>query len=51
MKRSYGEPISMDVYEDDFLGEDEARRRLAAKRLTRRIEVAFRQMTVNAPDW
>ncbi len=41
----------MDEYEHDFLGDDEGRRRLAVKRLTRRIELEFRQMTVNAPDW
>ncbi len=47
----YGLPISMDAYDDDFLGDDDGRRRLAVKRLTRRIELEFRQMTVNAPDW
>ncbi|CAD6575431.1 MAG: hypothetical protein TREMPRED_001419 [Tremellales sp. Tagirdzhanova-0007] len=47
----YGLPISMDDYDEDFMAFDESRRRLAVKRLTRRIELDFRQMTVNAPDW
>ena len=41
----------MDDYDEDFMAFDESRRRLAVKRLTRRIELDFRQMTVNAPDW
>ncbi|ORY33433.1 hypothetical protein BCR39DRAFT_520025 [Naematelia encephala] len=48
---TYGKAISMDNYVDEFLSEEEGKRKLAVKRLTRATEVALRQMTVNGPDW
>ena len=51
MGNRFGLPISMNDYDEDFLASDESRRRVAVKRLTRKIELDFRQMTVNAPDW
>jgi glycerol-3-phosphate O-acyltransferase/dihydroxyacetone phosphate acyltransferase len=41
----------MDDYKEDFLQDDEGKRKLAVKRLTRKIGTDVRQMTVNAPDW
>ena len=41
----------MDDYEEEFLADSEGKRRLCVKRLTRAVEVEFRRMTVNAPDW
>lgn len=48
---SYGAPIDMSVYKDDFLSEEEGKAKLAVKRLTRKIELEVKQMTVNSPDW
>lgn len=48
---SYGEAITMDEYEADFLSEKEGESKLAVKRLTRQIELEMRKATVNAPDW
>jgi glycerol-3-phosphate O-acyltransferase/dihydroxyacetone phosphate acyltransferase len=48
---SYGKAIRMEDYEADFLVEDEGARKLAVKRLTRKIDLDLRQMTVNGPDW
>ena len=41
----------MDAYHDDFISGDEATRKLAVKRLTRKIDLESRMMTVNSPDW
>jgi hypothetical protein len=41
----------MDDYAKDFLSGDDAAKKLAVKRLTRKIGTEMRQMTVNAPDW
>jgi len=50
-RNSYGKPIHMIDYDEDFLSGDDVRRRLAVKRLTRKIDLDMRRMTVNAPDW
>ncbi|WWD19707.1 hypothetical protein CI109_104171 [Kwoniella shandongensis] len=47
----YGEPIYMEDYESEFMSPDDGAGKLAVKRLTRKIDTEFRQMTVNAPDW
>lgn len=51
LRYRYGKAIEMAQYDDDFLSGDEAKKRLAVKRLTRQMELEIRQMTVNAPDW
>lgn len=48
---TYAPAISMDEYRDDFLSGDEAQRKAAVKRLTKRMELELHKMTVNAPDW
>ncbi|WWC64493.1 uncharacterized protein I303_107103 [Kwoniella dejecticola CBS 10117] len=47
----YGQAISMEQFEDQFLSEQEGESKLAVKRLTWMIDVQLKQMTVNAPDW
>ncbi|WWC91816.1 uncharacterized protein L201_006763 [Kwoniella dendrophila CBS 6074] len=47
----YGEPITMDSYESQFLSEKEGDSRLAVKRMTWTIDTELKKMTVNAPDW
>ncbi|WRT70150.1 uncharacterized protein IL334_007144 [Kwoniella shivajii] len=47
----YGEPISMESFESQFLSEKEGEARLAVKRLTWTIDVELKKRTVNAPDW
>ncbi|WVR07618.1 hypothetical protein IAU60_004660 [Kwoniella sp. DSM 27419] len=47
----YGEPIRMEDYEAQFLSQEEGESKLAVKRLTRKMEVDIKKMTVNAPDW
>ncbi|WVQ66895.1 uncharacterized protein L199_005086 [Kwoniella botswanensis] len=47
----YGEPISMDQFEAQFLSEQEGESKLAVKRLTWMIDIELKKMTVNAPDW
>ncbi|KAK8853284.1 hypothetical protein IAR55_003988 [Kwoniella newhampshirensis] len=47
----YGAPIYMEDYEADFMNEDDGAGKLAVKRLTSKIGLEFRKMTVNAPDW
>ena len=49
--RRYGKAITMDDYREDFMRDDEAQRKEAVKRLTRKIGAEVRQMTVNSPDW
>ncbi|RUO95604.1 hypothetical protein BC936DRAFT_143634 [Jimgerdemannia flammicorona] len=44
---SYGEPISIEAYVDDFLKDE----KVTAKRLTADIEKAIQKLSVNAPDW
>ncbi len=41
----------MEAYDEDFTSGDDGRKRLAVKRLTRKIELEFRRTTVNASDW
>ena len=48
---SYGQAITMDDYEHDFLTGDEKTRKLAVKRLTRKIDLEMKMSSVNAPDW
>lgn len=48
---SYGAPIDMSAYKDDFLSEEDGKAKLAVKRLTRKIELEVKQMTVNSSDW
>ncbi|VDB99602.1 unnamed protein product [Peniophora sp. CBMAI 1063] len=47
----YGDPISMDPYMEQFLSPEEGQARLAAKRLTQKIEAELVEKTLNAPDW
>jgi glycerol-3-phosphate O-acyltransferase/dihydroxyacetone phosphate acyltransferase len=47
----YGEPISIDEFESQFLSQEEGASRLAVKRLTKRLELEMMRLTVNAPDW
>jgi hypothetical protein len=48
---SYGKPITMDAYQEEFLSEVEGANKHAVKRLTRAIEVELLKTSVNAPDW
>lgn len=48
---SYGEPISMEGYEEDFLSKEEGSSRSAVKRMTRKLELEMMKLTINAPDW
>jgi glycerol-3-phosphate O-acyltransferase/dihydroxyacetone phosphate acyltransferase len=48
---SYGKPITMDDYEKEFLSEEEGANKLAVKRLTKKIGLEIRKMTVNSPNW
>jgi hypothetical protein len=41
----------MDDYQEDFVNGDDAVRKTAVKRLTRKIATEVQEMTVNAPDW
>ncbi|RUS30844.1 hypothetical protein BC938DRAFT_478888, partial [Jimgerdemannia flammicorona] len=43
---TYGEPISIEAYVDDFLKDE----KVTAKRLTADIEKAIQKLSVNAPD-
>lgn len=47
----FGEPISMDEYEQQFLSSDPQLVRAAVKGLTHRIEGELIRFTINAPDW
>lgn len=47
----FGRPITMDDYRDEFFSVADGSRRSAVKRLTRTIEMALVEMTINAPDW
>jgi len=47
----FGETISMDEYQEQFLSGLEGAPRAAAKRLTRAIERELVEATINAPDW
>ncbi|ORX40536.1 hypothetical protein BD324DRAFT_6506 [Kockovaella imperatae] len=47
----YGQAIPMDEYEQDFLNGDEKERKLAVKRLTRKVDTEMKMMSVNAADW
>lgn len=47
----FGEPISMDEYEQHFLSSDPQLVRAAVKGLTHRIESELIRFTINAPDW
>ncbi|KAF8632302.1 hypothetical protein AX17_004882 [Amanita inopinata Kibby_2008] len=47
----FGRPISMDTYKDEFFSGLEGSRRAAVKRLTRAIENALVETSINAPDW
>ncbi|KAG2122825.1 hypothetical protein BD769DRAFT_957506 [Suillus cothurnatus] len=48
---TFGEPISMDEYKEQFFSDLEGAPRAAAKRLTRAIERELVEATINAPDW
>jgi glycerol-3-phosphate O-acyltransferase / dihydroxyacetone phosphate acyltransferase len=41
----------MDAYKEQFSCGEEGASRAAAKRLTRAIETALLEATINAPDW
>ncbi|KAJ6594540.1 hypothetical protein B0H19DRAFT_1095921 [Mycena capillaripes] len=47
----FGRPITMDSYIDQFSSEAEGAPRTAVKRLSRAIESALVESTVNGPDW
>jgi glycerol-3-phosphate O-acyltransferase/dihydroxyacetone phosphate acyltransferase len=51
LERRFGQPIAMDDYQDEFFSAADGSRRSAVKRLTRTIETALVEMTINAPDW
>lgn len=51
LERRFGRPITMDDYRDEFFSAADGSRRSAVKRLTRSIETALVEMTINAPDW
>lgn len=48
---TFGEPVSMDEYKEQFFSDLEGAPRAAAKRLTRTIERELVEATINAPDW
>ena len=48
---SYGKPITMDAYEEEFMSDAEGANKHAVKRLTRTLEVELLKASVNAPDW
>jgi len=48
---SYGKPITMDAYKQEFMSEVEGANKHAVKRLTRTLEVELLKNSVNAPDW
>lgn len=41
----------MEEYKDQFLSKEEGAPRAAVKRLSRKIEEALIEATINAPDW
>ncbi|KAK4688147.1 hypothetical protein P7C73_g1970, partial [Tremellales sp. Uapishka_1] len=47
----YGEPITMDDYQEEFMSEADGADKSAVKRLTRRVDFEIRKFTVNSPDW
>src|ERR1700761_9352587 len=47
----YGRPITMESYIEQFCSETEGAPRAAVKRLTRAIESALVETTINGPDW
>ncbi|KAK7043165.1 hypothetical protein VNI00_008519 [Paramarasmius palmivorus] len=47
----FGRPISMDPFKDQFLSATEGAPRAAVKSLTRTLESALAENTVNAPNW
>ncbi|KAK6972111.1 PlsC domain-containing protein [Favolaschia claudopus] len=47
----YGRPISMDSYIEQFTSDAEGAQRTAVKRLSRAIETALVETSVNSPDW
>src|SRR5262245_52267695 len=48
---SFGRPITMDAYKQQFMSRVEGAPRAAVKRLTKAIETELTEATVNAPDW
>lgn len=48
---SYGKPITMDAYQEEFMSGEEGANKHAVKRLTRTLEVELLKSSVNAPDW
>jgi len=48
---SYGKPITMDAFQEEFMSEVEGANKHAVKRLTRTLEVELLKSSVNAPDW
>ncbi|EGO00424.1 hypothetical protein SERLA73DRAFT_181008 [Serpula lacrymans var. lacrymans S7.3] len=47
----FGQPITMDLYKEQFLSDIEGAPRAAVKRLTSAIESELVEATINAPDW
>ena len=47
----YGQPITMDAFEQQFLSAEEGANKIAVKRLTKTLELEMMKLTVNAPDW
>ncbi|KAK2463296.1 hypothetical protein APHAL10511_004951 [Amanita phalloides] len=47
----FGRPITTNAYAEEFFSTTDGARRSAVKRLTRTIEAALVEMTINAPDW
>ncbi|KAJ4488873.1 glycerol-3-phosphate-acyltransferase [Lentinula edodes] len=48
---TFGQPISIDPYKEQFFSDTEGASRAAAKRLSHDIETELTKHTVNAPDW
>jgi hypothetical protein len=48
---SYGKPIAMDAFQEEFMSDVEGANKHAVKRLTRTLEVELLKSSVNAPDW
>ncbi|CED83161.1 Phospholipid/glycerol acyltransferase [Phaffia rhodozyma] len=47
----FGTPITVDEYSEQFLSTEEVEAKSAVKRLTKSVEDAMIELTVNAPDW
>lgn len=48
---TFGKPLYIDAYTEEFFSDKEGSPRSAVKRLTADIETALVEATINAPDW